>query len=95
MTQAERNEMRTLAKTLDTVICGSPEWDKAYNRYLELCCKEQDEYRDEHYGKLRQFYEEHIADREWNEIDQGAWDFYSDYHKDVFGYRPRGISFGE
>jgi hypothetical protein len=25
------------------------------------------------------------------EIDPKAWDFYSDWHKDMYGYRPRTI----
>lgn len=27
--------------------------------------------------------------------DDGSWSFYSDWHKDIFGYRPHGKVFGE
>jgi hypothetical protein len=95
MTKEERSELESLCKTLDTVPCGTPEWDKAYDRYCELRAKEREEYKASHIDDLRRFYDEHIAGRDWSEIDPEAWDWYSDYHKDVFGYRPKTINFGE
>ena len=49
---------------------------------------EAEAYRTANEPKLRAYYDQHIADREWNEIDPECWDFYSDWHKDVYGYRP-------
>jgi hypothetical protein len=36
-----------------------------------------------------------IEGKSFDEIDPNCWDFYSDWHKDVFGYRPHGIVCGE
>ena len=94
MTRAEIKEMETIRRTLDTLPCCE-EWDKAYDRYCELRAKEQEEYRAENIGELKRFYDEHIAGREWKDIDGDDWDWYSDYHKDVFGYRPKTLNFGE
>ena len=94
MTHTEIKEMETLRVTLDTLLCGE-EWDKAYNRYCELCAKEQEEYKAENIDNLKKFYDKYIAGREWKDIDGDAWDWYSDYHKDVFGYRPKTLNFGE
>lgn len=50
--------------------------------------KEAEEYRATNEPKLRAYYDQHIAGREWDEIDPECWDFYSDWHKDVYGFRP-------
>lgn len=94
MTQAERKEIETLRRKLDTLPIGK-EWDDAYERYCELSAKEQEEYKAENIGNLRKFYDVYIANRERKDIDPEAWDWYSDYHKDVFGYRPKTLNFGE
>ena len=94
MTQAEIKEMETIRKTLDT-LPPCKEWDDAYDRYCELCAKEQEEYKRENIDNLKKFYDVYIANREWKDIDPEAWDWYSDYHKDVFGYRPKTLNFGE
>ena len=90
-----REEIANLHKVLNTIPCGTKEWDRAYNRLIELEAKEQEEYRAENIDKLKAFYDEHIANRKWEEIEQEAWDWYSDYHKDVFGYRPRSLNWEE
>lgn len=92
MTVAERNEIATLTKILDTTQPGTEEWDKAYNRYCEINAKAQARYRAENIDKLKKFYDEHIAGKTWEQIDPEGWDFYSDFHKDVFGYRPRTLN---
>lgn len=40
-------------------------------------------------AKLKAFYEKHKLD--WTGDD--SYDFYSDWHKEVFGYRPRGWNY--
>jgi hypothetical protein len=37
----------------------------------------------------------YIEGKTWEEIDQDTWGWYSDWHKEVFGYRPHGIVCGE
>lgn len=95
MTHAEIKELETLRIALDTINPATDEWDEAYHRYKELYAKEQEEYKAENIGNLKKFYDKHIAGKAWSEIDQEAWDFYSDYHKDVFGYRPRTLAWSE
>ena len=41
--------------------------------------------------KIRTFFDKHI---DTDTPDYEAWDFYCDWHKDVFGFRPRGIVCG-
>lgn len=41
--------------------------------------------------KLRAFFDRHIAPGNYHPDD---WGFYSDWHKDVYGYRPHGMVCG-
>ena len=52
-------------------------------------------YREENEPKIREYFAKYIEGRTWAEIDPEDWQFYSDWHKDVFGYRPHGIVCGE
>lgn len=55
----------------------------------------QNSYKEDNEPKIREFFHERIEGKAWEEIDSADWDFYSDWHKDVFGYRPHGIVCGE
>jgi hypothetical protein len=48
--------------------------------------------------KCLKFYEEHIAihenDPDWKPEESDDFDYYSDWHKELFGFRPRGFVFG-
>lgn len=57
--------------------------------------EEDRRYRETNEPKIREFFAEHIEGKEWKDIDPDMWSFYSDWHKDVFGYRPHGIVCGE
>lgn len=57
--------------------------------------EEEERYRRENEPKIRKFFAEHLEGKSWYEVDDNLWDFYSDWHKDVFGYRPHGIVCGE
>lgn len=61
-----------------------------YN-YLE----EDRRYREDMEPKIRKYFAEHLEGKDWKDIDPDDWSFYSDWHKDVFGYRPHGIVCGE
>lgn len=61
-----------------------------YNEY-----EEHQKYRAENEPKIRAYFAEHFEGRTWDKIDPERWDFYSDWHKDVFGYRPHAIVCGE
>ena len=90
-----RQKINALADKLEILDPCSQEWDEVYAEYKKLCAIEQERYKQENIGALKAFYDEHIAGKEWSQIDAEAWDWYSDFHKDVFGYRPRSLSFGE
>ena len=46
-------------------------------------------YREENIEAFEKFFFKHIYAKEWNEIDLDILQSYSDWHKDMFGYRPR------
>ena len=88
MTTAELNEMRKLSHEL------MYDWDAAkYQRYLELSCKEHEEYKAKAEPDLKKFYEAHIKGKKPSEVSAEDWDWFSDYHKDVYGYRPRWYTY--
>jgi hypothetical protein len=60
------------------MIYNQAEEDKSYN--------EEDE--------IREYFAEHFEGKIWDEIEPERWEFYSDWHKDVFGFRPHGIVCG-
>lgn len=78
---------------LSAILNGAinDDWDKAYKEYCQLTAIQDERYRAENQASFNAFYEKHIKGKAWEEIDQEAWDFYSDWHKDMYGYRPRTI----
>lgn len=54
---------------------------KVLNNHAELVAENEDDK-----AKLRAYFDEHER-KGW---DAYTWDFYSDWHKDVYGYRPHG-----
>lgn len=83
--------MTKIYKDLDAVV----EALISYPADADALMKEEDSYRAENEPKLRAYFAEHFADKTWEEIDGDEWSWYSDWHKDVFGYRPHGIVCGE
>ena len=61
-----------------------------YN-YIE----EDRKYREDNEPKIREYFTKHFEGKTWDEIEPERWEFYSDWHKDVFGYRPHAIVCGE
>ena len=62
--------------------------------------EEEKAYFAENEPKLRQYFKDHFEGKSWNEIESDeklydCWGFYSDWHKDVYGYRPHGIVCGQ
>lgn len=89
MTVEQKNRMQELDKFLEENACGE-EWSKAYNEYLELAAIQQEEYRQANEKPLREFYEKNIKGKSGRELNcSPAWDWYSDWYKDVYGHRPR------
>ena len=60
-----------------------------YNEWSALCVLRQQEYREQELPEITKYFEKYIKGREWKDIDQDRLEFYSDWHKDVFGFRPR------
>lgn len=57
------------------------EWDEAYEIYNTLRYIEDEEYREKNMAEFKAY------EARMNEPDFD-WDYYSDWHKDMFGYRP-------
>lgn len=78
-------------------------FDEAFYRHPEWFideAAEEEAYRKENEPKVREFFDKYFKGKTWEEIESNeelydAWGFYSDYHKDVFGYRPHAIVCGE
>lgn len=89
MTKEQRNELNKIRQAMANM-------DDAYvsshwGEYLELLELESEEYRESNQAEFDKFYKENIQGKSWNEIDPEDWQFYSDWHKDMYGYRPRAI----
>jgi hypothetical protein len=84
-----RNRISELSAILDYGIGEA--WDTAYAEYCELRAVQDERYRAENQAAFNAFYAKHIKGRSWEEIDPEAWDCYSDWHKDMYGFRPKSI----
>lgn len=88
MTKRERMaRIRELSDLLWKV--EGEEYDKLYAEYCELNAEEDKAYREENEPKIREYFETHIKGKSFADINCEQWQFYSDWHKDVFGFRPR------
>lgn len=91
MTNEEINgRIRELSNILDG-DCTSDAWGDAYNEYFKLTEIMNERYREQNQAGFEQFYKANIEGRTWDEIDPDTWGFYSDWHKDMYGYRPKKI----
>lgn len=85
MTNEQVKRFQELTRMMMLDICTKA----AESEYWMLSNLEHEEYRKENEPKLIQFYKEHIEGKKWEDIRQEDWDWYSDWHKDVYGFRPR------
>ena len=88
------NEIRQRIRELDVILmgdCCTFAWDNAYKEYGKLNAILDERYREENQKAFDDFYAEHIKGKEWDEIDPENWQFYSDWHKDMYGFRPKSI----
>ena len=60
-----------------------------YDEWADLCATEHEEYRERELPEITKYFEQYIKGKSWEELDRDRWDWYSDWHKDVFGFRPR------
>lgn len=74
-------------------LCDTWQGANTLAQVADICNQHKEIVRkyDEDKKRLYQYFLEHIADEEFG---QDEWDYYSDWHKDVFGHRPNGVTFG-
>ena len=90
MTDEEiRNRIRELSDVLNGPIDDN--WSKVYTEYTTLSAIQNERYKAENQDKFDAFYAEHIEGKSWDEINPEDWQFYSDWFKDMYGFRPRHI----
>lgn len=85
------NRMDKLGEILETICPCDDAWDEAYKEYFRLEAIRSERYREANQKSFDAFYEAHIKGKTWEEIDPEDWSWYSDWHKDMYGYRPRSI----
>ena len=89
MTSEEiRIRIRELSDILDYGCCDE-RWDAAYAEYTDLRAEQDERYRKANQADFDAFYARHIEGKSWENINPDAWQCYSDWHKDMYGFRPR------
>ncbi len=88
MDRAERNTLEDALTTILEADATAPEWDLAYEVYLILTEVRDNEYRDAYEADFRAWCKANIWGKYPEEIDADTWNYYSDWHKDMYGFRP-------
>lgn len=86
--------IRSRIRELEVVLNGDPcadAWSVAYGEYAALNAVLDERWRQENQADFDAFYAAHIEGKAWDEIDPNDWGFYSDWHKDMYGFRPHRI----
>ena len=94
MKNMTNEEIRIRIRELSNILegdCTTPAWDEAYKEYGKLTAIQNERYRVENESAFNAFYAEHIEGKSWEEINPEDWGFYSDWHKDMYGFRPHHI----
>lgn len=79
------------AELLDMIGYGSEDEEVLWKAYEHKEAEEQERYREENEDKLWDFYHTYIEGKKASDIDPQDWDWFSDYHKDVYGFRPHHL----
>ena len=88
------SEINARVRELSSILygdCTTEAWDEAYKEYFKLNSILDERYREENQAAFDAFYAEHIEGKSWEEIDPEDWQWYSDWHKDMYGFRPKSI----
>ena len=83
MTQEQRARMKAIEEELEAGDMTN------YKEWIDLDDLAHREYTDDQLPGLKCYFNNYIKNRPINEIEPERWDWYSDWHKDVFGFRPR------
>lgn len=87
-------DIQQRVRELSNILDGDPTtdaWDEAYKEYGRFNAVLDERYVEENQAAFDAFYAEHIEGRSWEEINPEDWDYYSDWHKDMYGFRPKSI----
>lgn len=97
-----RDWYRVASKHMDGAMYGC--YDEAINEKIEalywaVTAEEDERYRVKEEPRIREYFRKWFAGKDWDEIRNDEtlydnWGYYSDWHKDVFGYRPHAIVCG-
>ena len=88
MTDAELSaRIKELSNAL--YFATGDEWDALYKEYVNLTDVLDERYRERNQSAFDAFYAKHIEGKAWEDIDPDTWQWYSDWHKDMYGFRPR------
>ena len=84
MTDAELDDLyRVLMKEEEADYYGSRKMSEARKRlYYDITWYYDNKYYEDHIEAFKE-YESHMGEPDFD------WSFYSDWHKDMYGYRPR------
>ncbi len=83
MTKEQKARMKAIEEELEMGDMTN------YDEWADLYATAKEEYRERELPEITKYFEEHIKGKSWEEIDRDRWGWYSDWHKDVFGFRPR------
>ena len=88
-----RNRVDKLGDELESLMYSDDRnaWNETYEEYCILNSILDEVYREENQESFDKFVNEYIRGKSWEEIDPDDWSFYSDWHKDMYGFRPRRI----
>ena len=85
-------EIRDAIRVLDSHLqlhSNDELFSPIYAVYLSYITVEQERYISENEEEFNKFYVNNINGKRYDEIEPEMLDWYSDWHKDMFGYRPR------
>ena len=87
--EAIEKRIRELSDILDYGF--GDKWDEAYSEYCDLRAVQDERYREENQADFDAFYKKYIEGKRWEDINPDTWSTYSDWHKDMYGFRPRHV----
>lgn len=93
MLEMSDTELSARAKELSNAlyVATGAVWDDLYKEYVNINDVLDERYRERNQVEFDAFYDKHIKGKSWEEIDPEAWQCYSDWHKDMYGFRPKSI----
>ena len=82
----------SLSELMDMIGYGCEDEPAIVEAYERLSAELDRQYREENEDKLWDFYRTYIEGKAASDIEPEDWDWFSDYHKDVYGFRPHFLS---